>query len=218
MRRKRAMPSRRHRALRWAAVLCLLVAACHFTDIYVLTLGRTLERQDRYWLTGPTELDEVVRDPYCREGGGGVVTASWNDRVVSLGLSRWTPLRGWLPGLSWPVERTGGAVDGATAYYSWTGGSEEPERFPYVVYGVVNDPSVTEVRLTCRVMSFDAVFQEDIELPVEIRQGGDGHQYFLETLVAEGICSFTYTAFGREGTVSGDIPLATSLIYDWDDM
>ena len=153
-----------------------------------------------------------------KEGGIGVVTASWNDRVVSLGLSRWTPLRGWVPGLSWPVERTGGAVDGATAYYSWTGGPEEPERFPYVVYGVVNDPSVTEVRLTCRVMSFDAVFQEDIELPVEIRQGGDGHQYFLETLVAEGICSFTYTAFGREGTVSGDIPLATSLIYDWDDM
>ena len=216
MRRKRAMPSRRRRALRWAAALCLLVAVCHFTDIYVLTLGRTLERQDRYWLTGPTELDEVVRDPYCRESGVGVVTVSWNDRVVSLGLSRWTPLRGWLPGLSWPVERTGGAVDGAVAYYSWD--TENVESFPYVMYGIVNDPSVTEVRLTCRVMSFDAVFQENIELPVEIRQGGDGHRYFLETLVAEGFCSFTYTAFGREGTVSGDIPLATSLIYDWPDM
>ena len=55
----------------------------------------------------------MVRDPYCREGGVGVVTASWNDRVVSLGLSRWTPLRGWLPGLSWPVERTGEAVEHA---------------------------------------------------------------------------------------------------------
>ena len=97
MRRKRAMRSRKSRALRWLAALCLLVAACHFTDIYVLTLGRTLERQDQYWLTGQTELDEVVRDPYCQEGGIGVVTASWNNRVVSLGLSRWTPLRGWVP-------------------------------------------------------------------------------------------------------------------------
>lgn len=216
MRRKRAIRSRKSRALRWLAALCLLVAVCHFMDIYVLTLDRTLERQDRYWLTGPTELDEVVRDPYCRESGVGVVTASWNDRVVSLGLSRWTPLRGWLPGFSWPVERTDGAVDGAAAYYSWD--VENVESFPYVVYGIVNDPSVTEVRLTCRVMSFDAVFQKEIEFPVEIRQGDDGHRYFLETLVAEGFCSFTYTAFGREGETSGDIPLAASLIYDWEDM
>ena len=56
MRRKRAMPSRKYRTRDLVSALCLLVAACHFTDIYVLTLGRTLERQDRYWLTGPTEL------------------------------------------------------------------------------------------------------------------------------------------------------------------
>ena len=71
MRRKRAMRSRKSRALRRLAALCLLVVACHFTDIYVLTLGRTLERQDQSWLTGRTELDEVVRDPYCQEGGVG---------------------------------------------------------------------------------------------------------------------------------------------------
>lgn len=218
MRRKKAMRSRKSRALRWLAALCLLVAACHFTDIYVLTLGHTLERQDQYWLTGRTELDEVVRDPFCQEGGVGVVTASWNDRVVSLGLSRWTPLRGWVPGLSWPVERTGGAVDGVAAYYSWQGGREEPERFPYIVYGIVNDPSVTEVRLTCEVLSFSAVRQEDMALSVEIRTGDDGHRYFLTTFVASGPCDITYSAAGSGEDVTGDIESIISLTYDWPDM
>ena len=169
MRRKKAMRSRKSRALRWLAALCLLVAACHFTDIYVLTLGHTLERQDQYWLTGRTELDEVVRDPFCQEGGVGVVTASWNDRVVSLGLSRWTPLRGWVPGLSWPVERTGGAVDAVAVYYSW---DAEVPSFPYAVYGIVNDPSVTEVRLTYRERPrLTDNWGPVRELPVELRTG-----------------------------------------------
>lgn len=214
MRRKRAMPSRRRRALRWVAVLCLLVAVCHFTDIYVLTLGRTLERQDRYWLTGPTELDEVVRDPYCREGVG-VVTASWNDRVVSLGLSSWMPLRGWLPGFSWPVERTGGAVDAVAVYYSWDADSS---RYPYVVYGVVNDPSVTEVRLTYRERPrLTDNWGPVRELPIELRTGDDGHRYFLVNFTANGICGFTYTAAGRNGVADGEI-VFMSLAYDWPDM
>lgn len=218
MRRKRAIRSRKSRALRWLAALCLLVMACHFTDIYVLTLGRTLERQDRYWLTGPTELDEVVRDPYCRESGVGVVTASWNDRVVSLGLSRWTPLRGWLPGFSWPVERTGGAVDAVAVYYSWTSGPEEPEQFPYVVYGVVNDPSVTEVRLTYRERPrLTDNWGPVRELPIELRTGDDGHRYFLVSFTANGICGFTYTAAGRNGVTDREIEFM-SLTYDWPDM
>lgn len=212
MRRKKAMRSRKSRALRWLAALCLLVAACHFTDIYVLTLGHTLERQDQYWLTGRTELDEVVRDPFCQEGGVGVVTASWNDRVVSLGLSRWTPLRGWLPGFSWPVERTGGAVDAVAVYYSW---DAEVPSFPYAVYGIVNDPSVTEVRLTCEVLSSSAVRQEDLALPVEIRTGDDGHRYFLTTFVASGPCDITYSAAGSGEDVTGDIESIISLMYDW---
>lgn len=215
MRRKKAMRSRKSRALRWLAALCLLVAACHFTDIYVLTLGHTLERQDQYWLTGRTELDEVVRDPFCQEGGVGVVTASWNDRVVSLGLSRWTPLRGWVPGLSWPVERTGGAVDAVAVYYSW---DAEVPSFPYAVYGIVNDPSVTEVRLTYRERPrLTDNWGPVRELPVELRTGEDGHRYFLETFTANGICGFTYTAVGRNGTFDGEIEFL-SLSYDWPDM
>lgn len=216
MRRKKAMRSRKSRALRWLAALCLLVAVCHFTDIYVLTLGRTLERQDQYWLTGRTELDEVVRDPYCQEGGVGVVTASWNDRVVSLGLSRWTPLRGWVPGLSWPVERTGGAVDGVAAYYSW---DAEEARFHYTVYGIVNDPAVTAVRVIYREHDLqNETLGPEQTLPVEIRTGDDGHRYFLTTFVASGPCDITYSAAGSGEDVTGDIESIISLTYDWFDM
>lgn len=215
MRRKKAMRSRKSRALRWLAALCLLVAACHFTDIYVLTLGHTLERQDQYWLTGRTELDEVVRDPFCQEDGVGVVTASWNDRVVSLGLSRWTPLRGWLPGFSWPVERTDGKVDAVAVYYSW---DADASRYPHVVYGIINDPSVTEVRLTYRERPrLTDNWGPVRELPAELRTGDDGHRYFLETIMANGICGFTYTAVGRNGTFDGEIEFL-SLSYDWPDM
>lgn len=213
MRRKRVLRSRKSRALRWLAALCLLLAVCHVTDIYCLTLGRSLERQDQYWLGGRTELEAVIRDPYCQEGGIGVVTASWNDRVLALGLSRWTPLRGWVPGLSWPEERTGGPVDTAAAYYSW---DAEGARFPYTVYGIVNDPAVTAVRVIYREYDLEnETLGPEQTLPVEIQTSGDGRRYFLATFVVSRSCEIAYAVEMGGTEIRVDPPGAMSLMYDW---
>ena len=216
MRRKKTPAPRRRRALRWVGALCLLLAACHFTDIYVLTLGRSLGRQDQYWLGGRTELEEVVRDPWCREGGIGVVTASKSDRVVALGLSRWTPLRGWVPGFYWPEERTGGAVDAVAAYYSW---DAEAAHYPYAVYGCINAPWVTEVQLTYRERHWpEGDLGPERTVTPELRTAGDGIRYFLEVFETEGICDgLTWTARGGGRTAGGKIQ-SMSLIYDWGNM
>ena len=216
MRRKKTPSPRRRRALRWLAVLGLLLAVCHFTDIYVLTLGRTLERQDQYWLGGRTELREVIRDPYCQEGGLGVVTVSQNDQVLALGVSRWTPLRGWVPGFSWPEGRAGGPVDAVAAYYSW---DAEAARYPYVVYGCINAPWVTEVRLTYRERYWPTgELGPERTVTPELRTAGDGSRYFLAVFEAEGICDgLTWTAHGG-GRAAGGRLQPMSLLYDWGNM
>lgn len=213
-RQKKHLPSRRRRALRWLAALVLLVGLCHWLGIYTLTPGRTLRRQERYFDTGRTEADAVFRDAWLQGSGVGLVTATRNEKVVMLGLRRWSLLRGWLPGFAWPVKRIGGTVDAAAAYYSW---DAEMELVPYVVYGCVNDPRVTAVKLTVREQTLEGEFLREYELEPEIRTADDGQRYFLETFEAGSLCAISYRTYGEGAEAAGRIDFM-SLTYDWSDI
>ena len=205
--RKKRLPTRRRRALRWLAALVLLVGACHYLDIYRLTPDRALRRQEQYFATGRTELDAVVRDTYRTDSGVGILTASQNDEVLLMGLSHWSLFEGWMPGFAWPVERTDGAVDVYAAYYSWESGSNCN---PYAVYGCVNDPRVTTVELTVR----DWEGAGEYTLETEIRTAEDGHRFFFRTFEAETLCDVFYRAYGEGVEATGKSEFM-SLQYDW---
>ena len=61
--RKKRLPSRRRRALRWLAALVLLAGLCHWTGIYPLTPDRSLRRQERYFAAGRNR--EAEQDMRC---------------------------------------------------------------------------------------------------------------------------------------------------------
>ena len=209
--RKKRLPTRRRRALRWLAVLVLLVGACHWLDIYILTPDRALRRQEQYFATGRTELDAVVRDAYRTDPGVGILTASQNDEVLLMGLSHWSLFQGWRPGFAWPVERTDGAVDVYAVYYSWEYSWESgPDCNPYAVYGCVNDPRVTTVELTVR--AWEGAWAYTLE--TEIQTAEDGHRFFFRTFEAESLCDVLYRAYGEEIEVTGESEFM-SLQYDW---
>lgn len=212
--RKKRLPSRRRRALRWLAALVLLAGLCHWTGIYPLTPDRALRRQERYFAAGRTEADVVLRDPYLQESGVGLVTASRNETAVMLGLRRWSLLSGWQQGFAWTVGRGGGTVDTVAGYYSW---DPEESFYPYVVYGCVNDPRVTAVKLTVREQTLEGDFLREYELEPEICTADDGQRYFLETFEAGGLCAISYRTYGEGAEAAGDIPFM-SLIYDWPDI
>ena len=198
--RKKRLPTRRRRALRWLAALVLLVGACHWLDIYILTPDRALRRQEQYFATGRTELDAVVRDAYRTDSGVGILTASQNDEVLLMGLSHWSLFEGWMPGFAWPVERTDGAVDVYAAYYSWEYSWESgPNCNPYAVYGCVNDPRVTTVELTVR--DWEGAWEYTLE--TEIRTAEDGHRFFFRTFEAETLCDVFYRAYGEGVEATG---------------
>lgn len=205
--RKRRLPTRRRRALRWLAVLVLLVGACHWLDIYSLTPDRALRRQERYFATGRTELDVSLRDVYRSGPGVGILTASQNDDVLLMGLSHWSLFEGWVPGFAWPAERTDEAVDVFAVYYGW---EFSPDCHPYAVYGCVNDPRVTAVELT--ILDWNEAWADTLE--TEIQTAEDGHRFFFRTFEAETLCDVRYHAYGEEFEAVGEsefIPLQ----YDW---
>ena len=208
--RKKRLPTRRRRALRWLAALVLLVGACHWLDIYSLTPDRALRRQERYFAAGRTELDASIRDVYRSGPGIGILTASQNDDVLLMGLSHWSLWEGWVPGFAWPVERTDGAVDVFAVYYSW---EFSPDSTPYAVYGCVNDPRVTAVELT--LLDWNGAWTDTLE--TEIQTAEDGHRFFFRTFEAETLCDVQYRAYGEGIEVAGESEFM-SLQYDWSDM
>ena len=208
--RKKRLPTRRRRALRWLAALVLLVGVCHGLDIYSLTPDRALRRQERYFATGRTELDASIREAYRSGPGIGILTSSQNDDVLLMGLSHWSLWEGWVPGFAWPVERTDGAVDVFAAYYSW---ESAPNCNPYAVYGCVNDPRVNTVELT--ILDWDGAWTDTLE--TEIQTAEDGHRFFFQTFEAETLCDVQYRAYGEGIEVTGKSEFM-SLQYDWSDM
>lgn len=204
---KRKLPGRRRSALRWLAALCLLALLCGWTGLYGLTPRSALRRQGQYFFAGDLTLVDSVRDGYRTGDGVGRVLAAESDGCLLLGLARWTPWRGWQPGLAWPVERTDSAVDAVAAYYSW---DFEGERYPHVLFGYVNDPGAARVR-----------FQAEGLPPVDaaLRTDRDGRRYFLEAYVADSPGSVRLTALDGQGGVLEDRTLGNayiSLVYDWD--
>ena len=56
MKKRKQLPTRRRRALRWIAALALLVLGCHLLGAYCLTPGRALRKLEQTRHTGETEF------------------------------------------------------------------------------------------------------------------------------------------------------------------
>ena len=210
MKNKLPLP-RKKVAMRWAAVLCVLVILCGLTDAYGFTRSSVLRRQERFYFVQEAQLIECLPDAYEKRIGKGEILAAKNDHVLFLGMARWTPWKGWQPGFAWPVERVGNLVDSMYAYYSW---DSEGNVYPYVVFGVVNDPRVDAVKV-----SFEDWQTKDVRmLDVQLFTDGSGQRYFLCAAEMTDICRVGITAWGGEVLLQ-DTSLeesGISLSYDWD--
>ena len=203
--KRKPVISRRRRALRWAAALCLLVLACHWLGLYGLTPWRALQKQERYFFTGELTLVDSVRDDYEKDFGVGRILAAENEDFFLLGAVWWTPWQGWQPGFAWTVERTDGAVDALNAYYSW---DFEHEQYPHTLFGYVNDARAAGVRFRAE----DGQWQDAV-----LRTDRAGRRYFLETYVSEMPEAELMLLDAQGNDLVGSVtPEIISLMYDWD--
>lgn len=138
MRRKK-LPTRRRTALRWlcAALLALLLANQIFGIGYLLP-AQTLREMEQYWGTGRTKT------VYSRVDDRSVISLSANEQAMIF-AQIYPTLVGWA-NTAWVLD----CSDPAAIYGSFRDVSREARpQIPYA-WGRVDDPEITEVRLSFR--------------------------------------------------------------------
>ncbi|MBE6996125.1 MAG: hypothetical protein E7429_05325 [Ruminococcaceae bacterium] len=211
--KKERLPTRRKKALRALAGLCVLVLVCSAAGLYGLTPGSALRRQERLFFTDTMNVEFQVRDRYHTGFGSARVFAAGSEEMLMLSCARWTPWRGWQPGFAWPVARTQQAVDVMYAWYSW-----DPEEgvYPQVIFGCINDAAVSSVTLYVR----DWQSEQEQVLSVEAVTGSDGRRYFITETETADIIRVRVEARDSTGVLlqNTQVEDGMSLDYDgWDD-
>lgn len=183
MRRKK-MLSRKRAALRWLAALCLLLAACHFLELYCLTPGRALRRLERSLLTGRTSFLASAENPISRND----LRLSGGSETVILSGYGFSWREGWYTEYSFELERAHDAPF-TVGLYQWALYREGQQtnaltRYSYV-FGCVEDPAVTELEIvfsavrgghdqTARLTSVDWIAGEKRRPLFPLRPGAAG--------------------------------------------
>ena len=151
MRRRKSIPTRRRRALRWLAVLGVLLAASHLLGVYCLTPGRVLRRAEQEHFCGRTEWLRTLTDLPGREEGS--LRLSGGKRAVTLGLYDFSWQRGWYASTIAVLEREQERPFAAYLYSGWS--STDPETRVmskyFYLFGALESPVVARLEI-----AFDA--------------------------------------------------------------
>lgn len=152
MKKRKQLPTRRRRALRWLAALVVLVLGCHLLGTYCLTPERVLRKLEQRRHTGETEF--LWRDDAPMGMEKGSLRLSGSDHAVILCLYRFYWNGGWRAGSTDYAERRADQPFSAAHYQGWG----KVDRIPandidyHYVFGAVEDPAITEL-----IIEFDAI-------------------------------------------------------------
>lgn len=141
MKGKKRVVSRKRQALRWTAVLVLLVWLSHTTGAYCLTPTRVLRSLEREQLTGETEFLAQIDLPEEREG---TMRLAGGDHAVILARYQWSLRDGWNANLPHHIERQSEWPFNAMCYYAPYDASAGRV---YYIFGSVEDPEVVELEI-----------------------------------------------------------------------
>ena len=152
MKRRKQLPTRRRRALRWMAALAVLVLSCHLLGAYCLTPERVLRKLEQSRHTGATEFLWREDAPEGMEKGS--LRLAGGDHAAILCLYRFYWSGGWRSGATDYAERQADQPFSAAHYQGWG----KVDRIPandidyHYVFGAVEDPGITEL-----IIEFDAI-------------------------------------------------------------
>lgn len=152
MKKRKQLPTRRRRALRWLAALVVLVLGCHLLGTYCLTPERVLRKLEQRRHTGETEF--LWRDDAPMGMEKGSLRLSGSDHAAILCLYRFYWNGGWRAGSTDYAERRADQPFSAAHYQGWG----KVDRIPandidyHYVFGAVEDPAITEL-----IIEFDAI-------------------------------------------------------------
>ena len=141
MKGKKRVVSRKRQALRWTAVLVLLVWLSHTTGAYCLTPTRVLRSLEREQLTGETEFLAEIDAP---SGVDGTMRLSGGDHAVILAHYAWRWKSGWCSNMAGYVERYPDWPFNAMCSNSWHSPNNGRA---YYIFGAVEDPEVTKLEV-----------------------------------------------------------------------
>lgn len=152
MKKRKQLPTRRRRALRWIAALALLVLGCHLLGAYCLTPERALRKLGQTRHTGETEF--LWRDDAPEGMEKGSLRLSGGDYAAILCLYRFYWSGGWRSGATDYAERRADQPFSAAHYKGWSQYDRDwTQRIDYhYVFGAVEDSNITEL-----VIDFDAI-------------------------------------------------------------
>ena len=147
MRCRRSIPTRRRRALRWLAVLGVLLAVSHLLGVYCLTPGRVLRRAEQEQFCGRTEWLCTLTDLPGREHES--LRLSGGERAVTLGLYNFFWRRGWYASTIAVLEREPERPFAAYLYSGWS--STDPETRVmtkyFYLFGALESPEVSRLEI-----------------------------------------------------------------------
>ncbi len=151
MRGKRALSTRRRRALGWMILLCAVLLVNHFLGLYCVTPGHALRQMSAQYGLSATEIWTTVNLPGVLDDAGEAdenYILSWNDSCLLFSAVRFDPRRGWT---AEPVALRQDRGEPVTL--GQAGFCREIEtgyETVYLFFGRVNDPDVAAVELAVR--------------------------------------------------------------------
>ena len=208
-RRKKNLPTRRRRALRWIAALVLMAVVGHLTGVYCLTPERALRKAEQEhfcgrteWLCRLPEIPDASRERDLRLSGG--------EHALVLGEYAFTWSRGWQSHFSLVLEREIERPFSADIYdQALSVGTEDYTRYFYI-YGALESPDTAQLEIV-----FDAQeggYDQIVRLTeADYITTADGERFFLCALEPEeNLYSYAcyITAFDAQGAELGTLQAA----------
>ena len=149
-RRKKPLPTRRRRALRWMAALALVVIMGHLTGAYCLTPGRALRKVEQESNCGRTEWIYEDADPAGLDRG--TLRLSGGDHAAVLGVYRFSWQKGWESRMVEVLEREPERPFTARLFSGWSS-TEDTESYVkftryFYIFGALEFPETAELEIT----------------------------------------------------------------------
>lgn len=208
-RRKKNLPTRRRRALRWIAALVLMAAVGHLTGVYCLTPERALRKAEQEHFCGRTEwlcrLPEIPDASQERD-----LRLSAGEHALILGEYAFTWSRGWQSYFYQVLEREIERPFSADLYDRFCFDDTGNYTRYFYIYGALESPNTAQLEIV-----FDAQ-EGGRDQTVRLTEAdyittADGERFFLCALEPEeNLYSYacSITAFDAQGEELGKFQAA----------